>query len=129
MEGSAPTLTTRLRRRDEVRAARSVERTIAAMVQCIVERFNPDRVILFGSHARGDAGPDSDVDLLIVMKVEGSKRAKQLEIRAALHDFEVPKDVIVNHPGRVCLAEGGRRHHRAAGSPRWKGPVCPTLTG
>ena len=90
-------MTTRLKRRAKNRLP-EVERTIAAMVKCIVERFNPDQVILFGTHARGDAGPDSDVDLLIVMAVAGSKRAKQLEIRVALHDFDIPKDVIVTTP-------------------------------
>ena len=40
---------------------------IRRMVRRIVDRFHPEQVILFGSHARGDAGPDSDVDLLVVM--------------------------------------------------------------
>ena len=68
------------------------------MVRRIVAQFDPDRVILFGSHARGEAGPDSDVDLLVVMPVKGSKRAKQLEIRSALHDVRVPKDIVVSRP-------------------------------
>ena len=38
---------------------------IQEMVRRIVRQFHPERVILFGSHARGDAGPDSDVDLLV----------------------------------------------------------------
>jgi predicted nucleotidyltransferase len=73
-------------------------RDIRTMVRRIRDRFNPDRIILFGSHARGTAGPDSDVDLLVVMPVEGNKRAKQLEIRMALHDIRVPKDIIVTTP-------------------------------
>lgn len=68
------------------------------MVRRIVNRFHPDRVILFGSHARGTAGPDSDVDLLIVMSVTGSKRGKQLEVRRGLHEFKVSKDIIVTTP-------------------------------
>ncbi|MBI4355810.1 MAG: nucleotidyltransferase domain-containing protein [Candidatus Omnitrophica bacterium] len=68
------------------------------MVRRIVERFHPDQVILFGSHARGKAGPDSDVDLLVVMPVRGSKRAAQLQVRLALHDIRVPKDVVVVTP-------------------------------
>ena len=71
---------------------------IEAMVQRIVRDFTPHQVILFGSHARGDARPDSDVDLLVVMPVEGSKREKQVEIRIALHEFRVPKDVVVVTP-------------------------------
>ena len=71
---------------------------IEEMVGRIVERFDPERIILFGSHARGSAGPDSDVDLLVVMPVVGSKRAKQIEVRLALHDISFPKDVIVTTP-------------------------------
>ena len=75
-----------------------VQRIIAAMVRRIVKRFNPDQIILFGSHARGTAGPGSDVDLLVVMPVSGTKRDRQIEIRAALHDFPIPKDIVVTTP-------------------------------
>jgi uncharacterized protein len=71
---------------------------IRRMVSRIVKRFEPDKIILFGSQARGDAGPDSDIDLLIVMPVTGSKRRKAVEIGVALHDFHVPKDLIVVTP-------------------------------
>jgi len=71
---------------------------IDRMVRRIVRGFDPAQVILFGSHARGDAGPDSDVDLLVIMKVNGSKRAKQVEIRVALHDIRMPKDIVVSTP-------------------------------
>ncbi len=76
----------------------TLPQVIDQMVRRIVDRFDPERVILFGSHARGPAGPDSDVDLLVVMPVAGSKREKQLEIRRALGEFRVPKDVIVTTP-------------------------------
>jgi hypothetical protein len=50
-------------------------RTTAAyihrMVKRIVKKFHPQQIILFGSHARGEAGPDSDVDLLVVLPVHG----------------------------------------------------------
>lgn len=76
----------------------SSDNVIQAMVRRIVEQFDPDRIILFGSHARGDAGPDSDVDLLVVMPVEGPTRKKAVEIRVALHDVNVPKDIVVTTP-------------------------------
>ena len=60
-----------------------------------MERFDPEQVILFGSHARGVASRDSDVDLLVVMKEIASKRAKQVDMRCALHDIRIPKDIIV----------------------------------
>ncbi|MBM3272535.1 nucleotidyltransferase domain-containing protein [Candidatus Kaiserbacteria bacterium] len=74
--------------------------TIQRMARRIVRRFKPERIILFGSRARGDATPDSDVDLLVVMPVTGSRREKQLEIRLALHHgfATVPTDVILVTP-------------------------------
>ena len=71
---------------------------IAEMVQRIVKHCDPDQIILFGSQARGTAHADSDVDLLVVMPVEGSKRAKQVELRCLLYDIYVPKDIIVVRP-------------------------------
>ena len=76
----------------------TIRRDIKRMVKRIVQRFHPERIILFGSHARGDAGPDSDVDLLIVMPVAGSTFEKAIEIGVALHDIPIPKDIIVSRP-------------------------------
>jgi len=76
----------------------TVAQNIEKMVKRLVERFDPDQIILFGSHARGTAWPDSDVDLLVVMPVSGSKRDKQVEMRVALHDIRVPKDIILVTP-------------------------------
>lgn len=75
---------------------------IDAMVDRLVERFDPDQIILFGSQARGTAGPGSDVDLLVIMPVTGSKREKRIEMRVALHDIAVPKDILVATPDEVA---------------------------
>jgi predicted nucleotidyltransferase len=77
---------------------RDIRKMIRDMVNRIVERFDPEKIILFGSHARGEAGPDSDVDLLVVMSVTGSKRKKMVEIGVALHDIPLAKDIIVTTP-------------------------------
>jgi len=74
------------------------DRMIIEMVRRIVAKFNPEKIILFGSYARGTASPESDVDLLIVMRIAGSKRMTQLGIRRALHDIAIPMDVIVSDP-------------------------------
>jgi predicted nucleotidyltransferase len=71
---------------------------IARMVRRIVTRFDPERIILFGSRARGGASPDSDVDLLVVMPVQGSKRRKGLDIDLAVYDLNCPVDVVVVTP-------------------------------
>ncbi len=71
---------------------------IARMVETIVRKFRPDQVILFGSHARGEPGPHSDVDFLVVMPLSGPKREKQIEIGVALQRYGIPVDVIVTTP-------------------------------
>lgn len=71
---------------------------ITEAVRRIVQRFRPEKIILFGSRARGDALPDSDADLLVVMKVRGSRRRKASEIDLALAGIGIPKDVILVTP-------------------------------
>ena len=71
---------------------------IKEMVQRIVSKCHPEKVILFGSHARGEAGRDSDVDLLVVIPVAGSKRAVRVEMRRLLNDIPVSKDIVVTTP-------------------------------
>jgi predicted nucleotidyltransferase len=65
------------------------------MVRRIVARFHPDRIILSGSYAKGTPTADSDLDILIVMPVEGSRRGKANEIDLALSDRTIPIDIIV----------------------------------
>lgn len=71
---------------------------IDAAVQKIVEQFHSAKIILFGSCARGSPGPDSDVDLLVIMDVKGSKRRQAIEIDLALSDRSFPLDLIVVTP-------------------------------
>ena len=77
------------------------QQAIREAVRRIVEGFAPEQVILFGSYARGTAGPDSDADFLVVMPVAGSKRRKAVEIDLALAGIGLPKDVIVVTPEEV----------------------------
>ena len=71
---------------------------IEEMVRRIVSKCNPEKVILFGSHARGDAVEDSDVDLLVVLPVTGSKRAVRVQMRRLLNDIPMSKDIVVSTP-------------------------------
>lgn len=72
-------------------------KTLEEWLPVVVERFDPLRVIVFGSVARGEANYDSDIDLLVVFdEVEwAKKRDLTVEIRHALARFPVPKDVVV----------------------------------
>jgi len=55
----------------------------------------PARVILFGSHARGEARPDSDLDLLVIERDVPSRRAEFVRLRGALRGLGMPVDLIV----------------------------------
>lgn len=72
------------------------------MTERIVTGFQPERIILFGSYARGDAHPDSDVDLLVVMPDGTDRRKTAIAIKEALHDVRIPKDVIVTTPDLIA---------------------------
>lgn len=60
-----------------------------------------ERIILFGSYARGDAGADSDLDLLVVVREVRRPRQESTRIRRALRGLPVPIDVIVATPEQV----------------------------
>lgn len=73
--------------------------TIEAIAQLIVERFAPEQVILFGSHARGEGGSHSDVDLLVVLRPSAGRLPPGNPIRRAIAErFVLPVDVLIRSP-------------------------------
>jgi predicted nucleotidyltransferase len=66
----------------------------------IGEEFGAERVILFGSHARGNANPDSDVDILVIGAFEGRSVDRSVEIRMRLRP-SFPVDLLVRTPEKV----------------------------
>lgn len=80
----------------------TVETIISTMVERIVGRFQPARVVLFGSYARGTAIESSDVDLLVVMGNVQDKRRAAVEIRRSLGDLPVSKDIVVTTPDEIA---------------------------
>ena len=73
---------------------------IQAVARLIVERFDPNQIILFGSHARNGAGKHSDVDLLVVVRegTEWYKHAGNPIRRAIAERFILPINVIIRSP-------------------------------
>ena len=73
---------------------------IRRLARRIAADFKPERVVLFGSHAEGRAGRDSDVDLLVVLPFRGTPLRKSLEILNRL-DVRFPMDLLARRPGDV----------------------------
>jgi predicted nucleotidyltransferase len=76
--------------------------TLSDMTGQIVRQFKPEKIILFGSRARGEANPGSDVDLLIVLPEAKNRRQTAIEIRRALTGFPMAKDIIVTTPEEIA---------------------------
>jgi len=68
------------------------------IVRRVVEVAQPDRIILFGSAARGDMGPDSDIDLLVVKAGVPHRRRLAQEIHMNLFGVLAAVDVVVVTP-------------------------------
>ena len=102
------------------------------IVRRTVAVAHPERIILFGSGARGEMGPNSDVDLLVV-KANADRRATARAIRRALVGLGVPKDIVVVTPediqwhkddrGLVIYPalRDGKILYAAHGGARWPG--------
>jgi uncharacterized protein len=80
---------------------------IQKVVDQIIEKFQPDRVILFGSYAYGEPTEDSDVDLMVIMPFEDKGYQQSLKIRRAIeHPF--PMDLLARTPDTVEWRYKGR---------------------
>ena len=75
---------------------------ISTMTDRIVRDFYPVQIILFGSHAPGDAHPQSDVDLFVVFSERVDKRKTGVDIRRSLADLPVAKDLLVTTPEELA---------------------------
>ena len=79
-----------------------IDTVVATMVERIAERFDPERILLFGSRARGDAKDWSDVDLLVVMPDGTNRREAAVEMGVAVGDLPIAKDIVVTTPTHIA---------------------------
>ena len=70
--------------------------TIERAVDLLLEAApTGSKVILFGSHARGDAGPDSDLDFLVIEPKVADHRREMVRLEDVLEPLDIPTDVLV----------------------------------
>ena len=81
---------------------RTLAEWLPQVIDEVVRACDPLRIILFGSLARGEEGPDSDIDLLVVLpRVDPKERMRLVvDIRMAI-DAPGPKDVFVTDPAEI----------------------------
>ena len=73
---------------------------IQAVSDRIAREFQPDRIVLFGSHAMGCASADSDVDLLVVMPYQGHGARQAVEILNRVRP-DIPVELVVRTPQQM----------------------------
>jgi predicted nucleotidyltransferase len=86
-------------------ADRAAEAELERIVRVIVERFDPERIVLFGSRAEGRAAPDSDADLLVVMPTTLPFYDRAPAIRDAIWPHDLGLDLLVFTPEEVVPLE------------------------
>lgn len=74
------------------------QRILDEAVLRLVEQFEPARIILFGSQARGTADDHSDVDLLVICAVDGKKRDLMVAMDRALKGLGIARDIVILTP-------------------------------
>ena len=101
---------------------------IDAAVRRLAEAAAPERIVLFGSYARGDARDDSDLDLLVIEHDLPDQAGEMIRLRRVLRPLRIPVDVLVfsrsdverlgDQPGSVLywVLREGKIVHTAAQS-------------
>lgn len=77
-----------------------MEKKIQDTANKIASEFQPEKIILFGSWAWGQPGPDSDVDLFVVKETENARETAR-KIGSSVYPRPFPLDIIVYSPARI----------------------------
>jgi len=92
------------------------EQTLAEVTKRLVEGFHPDRIILFGSQARGTANEHSDVDIMVICPVNDDYDSLTLAMYRALRGLGIAKDIVILTPEEF---ECDRRIPGTVARPAW----------
>ncbi len=79
----------------------AVSKTLPKAIGRIASELKPEKIILFGSYAYGNPTPDSDVDLLVIMKTRAKQIDRYLAVSNILYPREFPVDIIVKTPKEI----------------------------
>lgn len=90
--------------------AKSQSAIIRRITRRIVDQYHPLRLILFGSRARGEAGVDSDYDLLIIAPNDSPRWQRTIPVYKTLAGLGAPKDIVWWTPEEVAEWQGVKSH-------------------
>jgi len=78
---------------------------ISAIINKIAQDYDPDKIILFGSYATGNADENSDLDLLVIKDTDLPRPLRTVQVRKLLYGSMVPIDLIVYTPKEIKESE------------------------
>ena len=84
--------------------------TIDAIVKGIAERFSPEKIVVFGSYANGNPTPDSDLDLLVVMRSDQPRHKRAAPLMLMFRPSLCAMDILVYTPEEVAEWNGTVNH-------------------
>lgn len=93
------------------------EKILQEAARRLAEGFHPQKIILFGSQARGNADEHSDVDLLVVSPFQGSRRALMVAMDRALRGLGFARDILLLTPDEF---DRDRNIPGTVARPAWK---------
>jgi predicted nucleotidyltransferase len=85
-------------------------KNIQEIIEKIAQNFFPEKIILFGSYADGNPGPDSDMDLMIIMDTDLPKYKRATPIRLLFNPTPCPMDILVYTPEEIDNWNGVTNH-------------------
>jgi predicted nucleotidyltransferase len=77
------------------------KKIISTVSKKIIENFNPEKIILFGSSARGTQTKDSDIDLLVIMDSKQRPAKRSMEISKVCRPKFISMDILVRTPEEI----------------------------
>lgn len=78
-----------------------IDNKIRDIAKKIAEKYHPQKIILFGSHAYGQPNEDSDIDLCVIKETNKDRFEREQELRLLLFPAGAPFDVLVFTPGEI----------------------------
>jgi predicted nucleotidyltransferase len=86
------------------------EEILQEIVRRLVDATHPDRIVLFGSRARGEAGPDSDYDILIIAPSDLPPYERTPDLYMLLGGLGISKDIVWRTPEEVADWQNVKSH-------------------
>ncbi|MFQ6091536.1 MAG: nucleotidyltransferase domain-containing protein [bacterium] len=83
--------------------SKNIQRVIDEIVKKIVEKYSPDKIILYGSYAYGEPTDDSDIDLFILKATKANRTERWVEVKKLLWDKnrDIPVSPLVYTPDEL----------------------------